>query len=160
MKCSTPEQFKNRVLNKAPQYLVDQNPRWPHIMFAYAAYTSEACRIFKKAQTFQEKLNLSFAVLYDSLVIKDELGLFTEPNKVPFTSDSGVYTLPSYVTMVWSCNSGWIDFSKLSVASLVGAIAGPTGSVVSAKVSKCECGKEKHGFANHSQWCDLAKDNV
>ena len=21
---------------------------------------------------------------------------------------------------------------------------------------KCECGMEKHGFANHSQWCDMA----
>lgn len=20
---------------------------------------------------------------------------------------------------------------------------------------KCECGKEKHGFARHSEWCDL-----
>ena len=23
------------------------------------------------------------------------------------------------------------------------------------KLKKCECGKEKHGFASHSQWCDI-----
>ena len=23
------------------------------------------------------------------------------------------------------------------------------------KSPKCECGKEKHGFANHTTWCDI-----
>lgn len=28
------------------------------------------------------------------------------------------------------------------------------------KVIKCECGMEKHGFANHAQWCDMDKRRV
>ena len=34
----------------------------------------------------------------------------------------------------------------------------PPGMVISVHTPKkksCECGKEKHGFASHSDWCDL-----
>lgn len=31
------------------------------------------------------------------------------------------------------------------------------GHSVTASAVKCECGMEKHGFANHANWCDEGK---
>lgn len=38
--------------------------------------------------------------------------------------------------------------------SYVGIDFGTIG-VPRLKIAQCECGKEKHGFASHSGWCDI-----
>jgi len=60
----------------------------------------------------------------------------------------------------------WDDLLGLWVDTSAGAVPGHpyapsvsgidwSGAIYDPPL-KCECGKEKHKFANHSSWCDLA----
>ena len=86
-----------------------------------------------------EMLYISDYALETASVTRDKTGLFITANS-SLSNNGYNYT--------YSTGYGRLDTHKQYI------------STTEVKRKVCECGKEKHGFANHSDWCDLNERNT
>lgn len=76
----------------------------------------------------------------------------------PFTSGNGTYTTPSTtpIKIHISASAGGGGIVPVKVSSYANLAAYKPGDIKMYD-SECQCGKDKHGFASHSNWCDKAQ---
>jgi hypothetical protein len=70
--------------------------------------------------------------------------------KIPFSQ-----LPPTYVGVDW----GYQDAGVKHIGDGIRWHEATDSGIKLHKMLKCECGKEKHGFANHSHWCDMADNS-
>lgn len=138
MNC-TREFFEKTVHSKHPH-------KWTHAetsplngyLTVFALDTVQECK-----DTFGQKLVLADYIWQAGCVTFDRTGLFLALTPNPYTFPQSVP-----ITVTLSTFPTWIT-GNLTLDS-DGIVR-----VNEDKVLKCECGKEKHGFASHSSWCDI-----
>jgi hypothetical protein len=98
------------------------------------------------------KYRLASHIWENGRVVKDTTGLFTGVSTTS-TSSAGQSSAPN--TFVFNIpHTSILDAAALEHSdSISRAVKWDKGLEIRPKV--CQCGKEKHGFAKHSDWCDI-----
>lgn len=102
---------------------------------------------------YNNKYSLASHVWVDGAVIKDTNGLFASPSlplsySITNTGNASVtVTLPT----AHNANNTTISINGTAVTPMTDR----TFTINPMHSPICECGKEKHGFASHSGWCDI-----
>jgi hypothetical protein len=126
----TEQEFKKIIYAKYPnKYItVDIDPIDSKI-YVCAFDVAAECR-----KSLPLKLVLATHILYDGQVCKDSDNLFSFPPKV-MTGSKATFTINGQ-------HVGFMDGDYFTIDD-------------PHSVPVCQCGKEKHGFAKHSDWCDI-----
>lgn len=149
MNC-TEQYFRDTIFNMDPTYWIRS---FNYQQGYFYAHHDSAQALFYQANSIQERIDKSSIVLHNGKIIKDTIGLFIPLPGSLFTS--GTYTIRNSGRYVLTGSNA--AFTLPDPATSPGPI---TFKLTNPKVKVCECGKEKHGFAKHANWCDLGKDQT
>ena len=151
MKCTITE-FQNKIFaNQPPKYFSYEAATMSNYETYFVLDTDAECNL-----PYHDKMKIASHIWMDGEVHKDSDGTFPS---LALTSASlhGRHTSPAgYSLQVYSANNqGLPVWTNLTLDNKSNIFSSPSKSA-----PKCECGKEKHGFANHSTWCDVAKEQT
>lgn len=158
MKC-TREEFEKKVWSKYPDcWLFVENYSIGPVYASHHSLTSSMSQ--------GKKCSESFAIWEQDEVVKDRDGLFIQ--KATPAGQSGQNAVgESDGSITWTYPPGslsapikiYVNGQEIELDGSEHSISvyekSPEMTVTEPKAPICECGKEKHGFASHAQWCDI-----
>ena len=136
----TVQEFRDKINAQYPAtywILHYYDPTSNIVFLAYKDYT-------KAALPYNDIFQHSDFAWSNNLILKDNLGLFSPPTPATL-SGSNTYNcvqIPPAFTITLDENGNWVQ-NKNELQKAV-----------------CECGKDKHGFASHSRWCQKFEENL